>query len=143
MAEEDVNIGDIALSNEEMQELSKLVNTANIQEEKSNIHNFLLKVVQTNDTTKVANLTEEELGVAKFPVRTLQELSLFSDEIGNMPYFSSYFKKEGEIILATSLSRDAKLLDSAITTSKQVGGIPTKTRKKNKGWFGFGGKKND
>ncbi len=125
------------LNNEEMQELAKLVGTANIQEEKSNVHNFLLKVVQTKDSTKVANLQEEELGSAKLPVRTLQELGLFSDKIGNMPYFSEYFMSEGEIILATSLSRDAKLLESAITTSKQIGNIPTKTRKKNRGWFGL------
>ena len=54
-----------------------------------------------------------------------------------MPYFFDYFRKEAEIILASSLSRDAKLLESAITTSKQVGSIPIKQRKKNRGWFGL------
>ena len=137
MEEQKDVIADAALSQEELAELAKLAGTANVAEEKSNVHNFLLRVVETEDTTKVANLLDEELGAAKLPVRTLQELSLFAEEIGNMPYFAKYFKAEGEIILATSLSREAKLLEAAITTARQVGSIPTKVRKKNKGWFGL------
>jgi len=121
------------LTPEELTELGKIVGAT--PEEKSNVHNFLLKVVETEDTTKVANLNDEELGLAKFPVRTLQELSLFSGALGSMPYFEDYFKKEAEITLATSLSRDAKLLEPAITSNRQVGEIPRKQMKKNRGWF--------
>lgn len=124
------------MSEEELKQLASLVGTANIAEDRSNVHAFLTKIIQHKDNTKIANLNDEELGAAKLPVRTLQELGLFCNDIGNMPYFSDYFKKEAQITLATSLSRDAKIIEAAITTSRTVGEIQKKTKPKpNKGWF--------
>lgn len=123
------------LSEDELKELAKIVGSANVPDEKSTVHTFLTNVVKHPDNTKIANLTDEELGQAKFPVRTLQELALFCDEIANMKAFGEYFKKEAQITLATSLSRDAKLIEAAITTSRQIGEIPRKKPKENKGWF--------
>ncbi len=123
------------LTEEEKQQLQHLIGTATTPEDKSNIHAFLTKVVQQRDTSKVANLTDTELGEPKFPVRTLQELALFCDEIANMEYFSDFFRKEAEITLATSLSREAKLLELAVTSTRQVGEVAKKKPKQNKGWF--------
>lgn len=132
MAEE---YGQEELSQEEMEQLQHLIGTATIPEEKSNIHIFLTKVVEHEDSTKIANVTDVELGDAKLPVRTQQELALFCSDIANMDWFAEYFKKEAEITLATSLSRDAKLIELAVTSSRQVGEIPRKKPKENKGWF--------
>ncbi len=123
------------LTQEELNQLKHLMGTATTPEEKSNIHTFLTKVVEEKDTTKVANLNDDELGLAKLPVRTSQELALFCGEIANMPWFEDYFKKEAEIILATSLSREAKLLEFAVTSNRQIGEISKKKFKENKGWF--------
>lgn len=129
------------LTQDEMEQLQHLIGTAPVPEEKHNIHSFLTKVVESEETTKTANLDEEELGKPKLPVRTNLELALFCEEIANMKYFSDYFKKEAEIILATSLSKDATLLKFAITSNRQIGEVlGIKPKKKNKGLFR---KKND
>lgn len=134
MAEENPQASE-ELTQEELKQLQHLIGTATTPEEKSNIHAFLTKVVEEKDSTKVANLNDIELGEAKFPVRTSQDLALFCEEIANMPWFADYFKKEGEITLATSLSREAKLLELAVTSNRQIGEIPKKKLKENKGWF--------
>lgn len=134
MAEE-MQTGNEELSTEELEQLQHLIGTATIPEEKANVHAFLTKVVTETDTSKVANLIDEELGSPKFPVRALQEMALFCYEIADMEYFGDYFKKEAEITLATSLSRDAKLIELAVTSNRQIGEIPRKKMKQNKGWF--------
>lgn len=108
--------------------------TAPIPEEKMNVHTFLTKVVETEDTTRLGYLTEEELGVPKLPLRTQKELQLFCDDIADMPYFGSYFGKEGEILTSTSLSKNAKLLDLAVVQRREIKSVKP-ARKPNKGWF--------
>jgi len=103
-------------------------------EERQNVHTFLHNVAIAPDTTKVAFLGEEELGTPKLPLRTYKELELFCKEIMNQPDFADYFKKKGEILTATSLSKDAKLIELAVVQRREVGDI-TKPMKENKGWF--------
>lgn len=105
-----------------------------IPEEKYNIHTFLHKVAISADTTKTGFLTEEEIGLPKIPVRTSKELALISGKIMGNDFFKDYFDKKSEIITATSLSKDAKLLSLAVLTQKEIKDI-TPQRKANKGWF--------
>lgn len=114
-----------------------------MQGDKQSLYNFLNNVVKTKDTTKVGNLSMDELGMSKLPVRTYQELALFCSDIADMDYFGNYFKKMAEIQLATSLSKEGFLDRIAVTTKKELADVSPKERKKNSGWFGAGGKKQD
>jgi len=118
--------------------LAQLASTTPSPEEKQNIHTFLNNVAVASDTTKTGYLRDDdklnEVGMPKLPVRAYKSMALVSDEIMNNGYFKQYFEKEAEIITSTSLSRDAKLLNLAVLTKKEIEDT-TKPRKKNKGWF--------
>ncbi len=108
--------------------------TAPIPEEKHSVHSFLHKVATAEDTTKLGNLKEEEVGLPKLPLRTYKELALFCREIANMEYFSKYFEQKGEILTSTSLSKEALLLKLAVVIRREQSNI-LKAPKENKGWF--------
>mgnify|MGYP003131897141 CR=1 FL=1 len=125
------------LSQEEAVELQKFLGGAEgapYAEEKHNVHTFLNKVSISEDTTKTGFLREEEVGLPKHPVRTFKNLSLISSSIMDNPYFAEFFEKESEIVTASSLSRDAKLLSLAVIQRRQLEDV-TKPKKENKGWF--------
>ena len=103
-------------------------------EQKSNIHTFFTKVIQNEDTTRIGNLTEEELGMPKVPERTLKDLELFCKEVYGNNAWADYFNKAAGILTSTSLSKDAILLKLAVTNKKEVADM-TPPRKKNVGWF--------
>jgi len=114
--------------------LGQLVGSTPNAEEKQNVHAFLRSVAASKDTTKTGFLGDEELGNPTLPLRTYHELALFCNEVANMDYYADYFKKKGEILTATSLSKNAKLLTLAVLQKREVEDI-TKPKKVNKGWF--------
>mgnify|MGYP003147084711 CR=1 FL=1 len=130
MAEEEMSESEIA------ERLASLVGTTPSAEEKQNVHTFLYNVATAKDTTKTGYLDTEELGIPTLPLRTYKELALFCNEIANMGYYGDYFFKKGEILTATSLSKEAKLLMAAISTlqKREIADV-TKPKKANKGWF--------
>ena len=108
-------------------------------EEKQNIYNYFKKVIKMQDNTKTANLSNEELGLAKIPVRTNQEIALLCEALGmgNIAEgkgFAGYFQKESQILLGTSLSREGFLDNLAVTQKRE---IESKIKKPfiKKGWF--------
>lgn len=110
------------------------------QEEKQNIYNYFKKVIEALDNTKTANLLNDELGFARIPVRTNQEIALLCEALGMGSIkegkgFAGYFHKESQILLGTSLSRDGFLNKLAVTQKRE---IETKKRfpPTKKGWFG-------
>ena len=105
-----------------------------IGEERQNVHSFLFNVASAKDTTKLGFLNEEEIGKPKLPQRTLKELGLFCRAIMNQPEFADFFEAEAEIITSTSLSKDAKLLTSAILQKREVADV-SKPKVVNKSWF--------
>ncbi len=116
--------------------IDALLGTAPTPEEKLNVHTFLHNVATTDDTTKLGYLREEEVGLPKLPLRTYKELALFCKEVLGIDTFAEYFLKKGEILTATSLSREAKLLNLAVTTNRQLTEVPfEKPKKVNTGWF--------
>jgi len=119
-------------SDKEAQEIMRQFN-----EGKQNMHSFLGKIIESDDTIKVGNISEEELGTPKLPLRTYKELELFCNDIADDNNFSEYFKKMAEVQTSTSLSKDAILLNLVNTLRKEVGDI-TKRRKRNSGWFSKG-----
>lgn len=103
-------------------------------EGKSNNFTFFTNVVESDDTTKTGNLSQEELGFPKLPVRTYKELELFCKEIANDQGWADYFKKMSEIQTSTSLSKEALLLRLVNTIKKELADVTPK-RKSNRGWF--------
>ena len=99
-----------------------------------NVHTFLHKVLTTEDTTKVGFLSEEELGTPSLNIRGLKEMERVSKFICQNELLSEWFRKSAEDILATSLSRHAKLLTTGITQKRTIED-ETKIIKPNKGWF--------
>ena len=123
------------MSEEELEDyIRSIAGSVPQPDEKHNVHTFLHNVAVAQDTTKIGNLKEEEVGMPKLPLRTYKELALFSTEVANMPYFGDYFIKKAEIMTATSLSKDAKLISLAVITRKEMADV-TKRRTINKGWF--------
>ena len=123
------------LTQEEEQALEEAGYGASTQEQPQNTHTFLHNVAITDDTTKLGFLKEEELGLPRLPIRTYKELALFCDKVADMPIFNDYFMEMSEIITSTSLSKDAKLLELAVVTRREVADVTKKPRKENKSWF--------
>jgi len=106
-------------------------------EQSSGVHSFLTSVVRTDDTTKLGNLKEEEIGTPRISLRGLKELQLFSKEIAEENEWADYFGKLAEIQTSTSLSEKALLPRLAVTQKKELADMsPQQTaKKKNSGWF--------
>ena len=91
---------------------------------KEDLYSLFWKVVKTNDSSKVGNLSKEELGSLDLTVRDCQRISLIAEKLGH-PAFGKFFKAQGEITLATSSSKDASLVNLFISQQKFM----TKTKK--------------
>ena len=112
------------------------------QDERQNVHTFLLNVVQESEidkVSKIGNLRDDkelnELGKPIWTVRGSLGMSLIADKIMDNKYFKEYFERDAEITLNTSLSREGFLIRHATISTKQVVDA-TKRRKVNKGMFG-------
>lgn len=124
------------LTLEEQEQLEELMKSygSPTPEEKHTVHSFLHKVATSKDTLKTGNLDKEEVGAVRLPVRSVKEFELMSRELCKDKIMSNYFKEEAEIITASSLSKDAKLISLAVVTRKELSdgrGV----KKENKGWF--------
>jgi len=107
----------------------------NLVEQKTNKHRFLTNVIKAEDTTKTGNLTPEEIGEPKLPLRTNKELALFCNDIWEQKEWGTYFNKQGEILTSTSLSKDGILLKLSATDKTEMADTTPKEKKPNKGWF--------
>jgi len=107
-----------------------------VPEPKLTVHTFLQNVVNAEDTTKVGNVSIEELGNPKHPIRTYKSLALIAGSLMSNSPLNRYFLDKSEIITSTSLSKEAKLIDLAVVTRKEFGATKNKKQmKENKGWF--------
>jgi hypothetical protein len=109
---------------------------APVPEEKQNIHTFLTNVVKAKDTTKTGYLSDVELGVTPYSERTYKTIELYSEN-ANDDLWALHFKRRAEILTATSLSRNAKLLSLAVLQRRELADTSDDdlNRKKNSGWF--------
>lgn len=121
------------LTDEQVQDLLKNYSSP-LPEEKQNIHTFLNKVATSKDTTKTGFLTDIELGTTPYSERTYKNVELMSRELCNDEIWGNYFKQKAEILTATSLSRNAKLLSLAVLQRRELADA-TEVKKENKGWF--------
>lgn len=125
------------LTQEEQEALEELGYGAPRPEEKHNIFSFFKRVISMGDTTRTSNLTEDELGAVKVPVRTNQFIALYAQQMGLIG-LAQHFFKESQIITNSSLSRDGFLDKLAVTQKREMdarsrGGTPPQQPKG--GWF--------
>ena len=124
-----------SMTDEELAEkLQLLAGSTPIPDQKYSVYAFLHNVATADDTTKIGNLSQEELGMPTLPLRTDKSLGLWCSEIMENPVFANYFAKEAEITTSSSLSKDAKLINLAVLQRREIADT-TKHRKPNKGWF--------
>ncbi len=126
-----------------LEEMESLEGTYNYppQEEKENIFSFFKRVISMPNTLRTANLTGDELGGIRIPVRTLHKLSLYCKQMG-LTGLGEHFAKEAHIITDSSLSREG-FLDKLAVTQKREMEAKTKmpaTEEQKKGWFKKGKK---
>lgn len=107
----------------------------NYAQEKANTHSFFTKVIQHNDTTRIGNITVEELGDPQITVRGLKELETFSRTIEKNDLWADWFKSMAEVTNATSLSKEGFLLRLSVTQKKELADVTSQAKKQNKGWF--------
>ena len=95
-------------------------------EKKDDLYSLFWKVVRATDSSKVANVNKEELGMLNISVRDCQRIALLAETLGH-PGFAKFFKEQGEIILATSASRTGWLAELFVSMKK----FQTKQRQSN------------
>lgn len=142
MAEEMEQTNEEMSDEEAIMKIAEAMKDTTPTEEKSNVHTFLLNVVQAEEPDKiikVGNLRDDkelnELGIPTWTARGDLRLALISEEIMENDYFAGFFRKDLVNTMATSLSREGFLIRQATVTTKQVADV-TKRRKINKGMFG-------
>ncbi|KKN76044.1 hypothetical protein LCGC14_0374340 [marine sediment metagenome] len=92
-------------------------------------------ILNTDDSKKVANLTEKELGTPRMDVRSALSLALFCETQHLYP-LSVMFEQEAEITVATSMGKRGKFLETIVTQIKkqfQTRGTTDQPNKKR--WF--------
>jgi hypothetical protein len=94
-----------------------------------------LKDKNYNEISKTGNLKDPEIGRVKLPIRSYLSIANFAESMG-LNLLAQNLRNESNVIVNTSLSRKAKLLDTLITTKKvnRSMGSPETTVKK--GLFG-------
>jgi hypothetical protein len=90
------------------------------QEKDMNPVAFLERNLNRQDKISVANLTTEELGRPTLPVRFWRQYASIFDgtTLYNMPLVNIHLLKKAKINEATSLSKEAKALELAITNKR-------------------------
>ena len=106
--------------------------------DKDSQYKFMRELLDTLDSTKVANLSPEEIGTQNLSVRGCMNVSLIADQLG-LEEFKKYYIKKAEIINATSMSKKGKFLELVFTQiRKHISGSDQPRTKK--GIFSWGKK---
>ena len=121
------------LSPEEQTAVRQMVgNIVPEPEDRSSIFKIFERIISTKDTTKVGNLTDNELNA----VRTLQNAGIFCEK-QELDVLSDYFASKAEVVLATSDSRTGFLVKAMITQRKEsrLGNAPDDKTEVKKKWY--------
>ena len=76
--------------------------------DKDDLYSLFWKVVKTGESSKVGNLDMKELGLLNISVRDCQKIALLAITLEH-PGFATFFRRQAELILATSASKDGWL----------------------------------
>ena len=106
------------LTPEEEQQLASWLNQQGSYpkpDEKAGMFHFFNKILGTQDTIRVSNLSAEELDA----VRNLKRAEIYCD-MHKYDKVKEYFRLRSEIITSSALSRMGFLIQAAITTKKET-----------------------
>ncbi len=87
-------------------------------EKKDDLFSLFWKMVNKADSSKIANLSKQELGMLNLPVRDCQKIALLATTLGHKG-FAKFFLAQAEIIASTSLSKGG-FLPQIVVTSRRV-----------------------
>ena len=87
-------------------------------EKKDDLFSLFWKMVNKEDSSKIANLSKQELGMLNLPVRDCQKIALLATTLGHKG-FAKFFIAQAEIISSTSLSKGG-FLPQIVVTSRRV-----------------------
>lgn len=102
--------------------------------DENGLDNFFLEVVRDEDSLKIGNLEEEELGLPDVPLRTILELKRDCESIPSLSGFADDFKSQARDLIHSSLSKRGFLINARITQKKQL--TDTTKKKRRTGLFG-------
>jgi len=100
-------------------------------QEQNTLVGFFNRILKTKDTTKAGYLTEGEVAA----VRTLKSTYEYAKKM-QLDEVAEYINQLSENVLSTSLSRDAKLLNTVVTSKKQLSTQSGTTGERKSKWFG-------
>jgi len=103
--------------------------------EEKGIDNFFLEIIRNDDSLKIGNLTDTELGLPRLPLRTLVELTDDCRIIPSMSAFADDFEKQAQTLIASSLSKEGFLIKARITQKKELVD-KDKRKQRRRGLFG-------
>ena len=100
--------------------------------EKDSQFKFFRDILRIKDTTRIGNLTAQELGLSKLGVRHYQELALYANVEG-LKEVGKYFMDRSQIATSTSMSKKGFWAQLFVTQiKKEKKDKPTQIKK---GWF--------
>jgi len=86
--------------------------------DKDSLYKFCRDILRFPDTTRIGNLTNQELGLAKLGVRHYQEISAYAKAEG-LDIVAKYLMNKSQIVTATSMSRKGFWAELFFTTIKK------------------------
>lgn len=87
-------------------------------EKKDDLFSLFWKMVNKADSSKIANLSKQELGMLNLSVRDCQKIALLATTLKHNG-FANFFLAQAEIISSTSLSKGG-FLPQIVVTSRRV-----------------------
>jgi len=121
-------MGDLEVTDEEIKKLEEelaRIDSSGISgmssptpEKKDSTLVLFRELIKSSDSSKFGNLDNTELGKPSVNVRGNQDIALYLDAEG-LNKLGDYFRAKAEVILSTSLSKKAKLIDNIVTQIKK------------------------
>ena len=101
---------------------------------KDSLFKFFSTILSMEDTTRIGNLTNPEVGITKLGVRDYQELAAYAEAEG-LDVVKDYLMNKSKIITSTSMSRKGFWPQLFVTQIKKEQKLKEPTKEKKK-WFG-------
>jgi len=111
--EEDYYEGDYEDQLEEQEEMADVPSLR----KKGDLYGLFQKTWKTQDSSKVANLSNQELGILNISVRDCQKIAALADTFHH-PKFAKYFRDMSEITLKTSASKKGWFVELFVSQKK-------------------------
>jgi len=106
--------------------------------QKDNLFKFFRYILTTKDTTRVGNISAQELGISDLSVRGWKRIAHYARAEG-LDIVANYLDGQSEIMTSSSMSKKGFWAQLTVTQIKKEQKLKEPTKEKKK-WFG-GGKK--